>query len=299
MGPCGTFRLQGARCRIAGGRWLEHRWIVGFLLALLLVPEAWGSTLYVSKSGVDNAACSQAAPCRSIRHAVSVANPGDTISIGAGKFLEAFGVTIDKNLVLDGTGAFITRVWGAFPGFSIFRVLEGATVTITDLDVMSGNAYSGGGIANLGTLTLERVRIWKNSAVDAGGGIMNWGTLVMNGGEIAHNSASGIGGSGLHNHGSAELNEVRIVKNYSDAAMGGIWNSGSDSYLVVDRSEVSHNEGNGITNWSGTMFLSNTTVSRNHRRGIHTVGVGYTKLIHVTVAENGIGSNQHSGPPGA
>lgn len=61
----------------------------------------------------------------------------------------------------------------------------------------------------------------------------------------------------------------------------------------MNRSEVSHNAGNGIDNWS-SMLLADATVSGNHQVGIFTGGAGaYTKLMHVTVAENGKGPDQH------
>lgn len=276
--------------------------IVGSLLLLLtvlLVPEAWGATRYVSKSGTDNPTCTQATPCRSVQHAVNIASAGDTISIGKGKFAEDFGVTINKHLTINGSGIFSTRVNGGWS--SVFHINSGATVTISDLDVMGGNnatnlavgnTGSGGGISNHGHLTLHRVRVWKNSAQHHGGGIMNWtdGVLLISRSEIARNFASD-GGGGLHNQGIAELNEIRIAKNYADTGSGGITNTGG-GYAVVDRSEISYNEGTGIVNWASTMFLSNTTISKNDDLGVSTGGGGYTKLIHVTVAENGKGPDQ-------
>jgi hypothetical protein len=228
------------------------------------------------------------APCRFIQHAVDIAIPDDTIVIGNGKFQESNGVFIAKNLTVMGSGIFSTRVYGALPGFSIFRIESGATVTITDLDVMSGNAMFGGGILNSGNLTLERVRVWKNSA-QVGGGIFNGSgaALLIYRSEIAHNFASDqMGGGGLHNQGDAEFNEVRVVKNHAGVA-GGIINYGNGS-LIATRSEISHNDGVGIMN-SGGMSLINTTVSRNNQLGIYTDDGAYTELTHVTVADNGSG----------
>jgi hypothetical protein len=269
-----------------------HRRIVGpllLLLALPLVPEAWGTDRYVSKSGVNNLTCTQVAPCSSIQHAVNVANSDDTISIGKGKFPENGGVIIAKNLTVNGAGIFSTRVYGAWPGFSIFRIEPDVTVTITDLDVMDGKAEQGGGIWNGGSLTLGRVRVWKNHATQ-GGGIFNTGALRIYSSEIARNSASGSGG-GLYNENFAELTEVRIVVNYADPGKsGGIENRTPVGFplVITKRSEISHNSGHGIGNW-GNMSLINTTVSRNNQLGIFVADGFYTELVHVTVAENGGG----------
>ena len=111
-----------------------HRRIVGpllLLLPLLLVPEAWGAVRYVAKSGTDwNAlsGCTQSAPCATIHQAVVIASPGDTISIGKGKFVEPYGVTVNKNLTITGAGIFSTRVYGG-PGHSIFSIGLGDTVS--------------------------------------------------------------------------------------------------------------------------------------------------------------------------
>jgi hypothetical protein len=291
MTPFVQFGIQWKRGLAVSKRQVTYRQIVGplfVLLALFTVQEAWGATLYVSKSGV-NIDCTQAVPCSSIQYAVTKAGSGDTISIGKGKFPESNGVTIAKNLTVNGSGIFSTRVYGAWPGFSIFRIESVATVTITDLDVMSGNAEFGGGILNSGNLTLERVRVWKNSA-KVGGGIFNGSgaALFIFKSEIAHNLVSDqMGGGGLHNQGDAELNDVRVVKNHATVGGGGVRNYGNGS-LIATGSEISHNDGVGIMN-SGSMSLINTTVSRNNQLGIGTDGVAYTELTHVTVAENGKG----------
>lgn len=284
--------LQWKPDQTASGEWMTHCWIAGPLLAMLMlfiVPEAWGAVRYVSKSGTDNPACTQAAPCRFIQHAVDIAIAGDTISIGQGKFPENGGVIIAKDLTVNGAGIFSTRVYGAWPGLSIFRIEPGATVIITDLDVMYGKAEKGGGISNSGNLTLYGVRIWKNSA-NMGGGIFNAGALRVYNSEIAHNSASESGG-GLYNENFAQLTEVRIVVNYAGRGKsGGIVNrtSGGFPLVTTERSEISHNSGHGIGNW-GNMSLTNTTVSRNKQLGIFVADGYYTELVHVTVAENGAG----------
>ncbi|CBE69618.1 MAG: hypothetical protein F9K13_10865 [Candidatus Methylomirabilis oxygeniifera] len=292
MTPFVQFGIQWKRGLAVSKRWVMHRRVVGSLLLLLtplLVPEAWGATRYVSKSGTDNPTCTQAAPCRSIQHAVDIAIAGDTVSIGDGKFAESSGVIINKDLTVNGTGIFSTRVHGAWPGFSIFHVMSWATVKITDLDVMFGNAMYGGGILNSGNLTLKRVRVWKNSA-KVGGGIYNGSgaALFIDKSEIAHNLASDqMGGGGLHNQGDAELNDVRVVKNHATVGGGGVRNYSNGS-LIATGSEISHSDGIGIIN-DGSMSLINTTVSRNNQLGIYTDDWAHTELIHVTVAENGNG----------
>lgn len=60
------------------------------------------NVLYVSPSGNDANACTQAAPCKTIGHAVSVAGSGATVVVLAGTYTEQ--VTISKRLNLVGKG---------------------------------------------------------------------------------------------------------------------------------------------------------------------------------------------------
>jgi hypothetical protein len=179
----------------------------GLLLLLLVVGllplPASAAVRYVTKSGVDNTTCAQSSPCASIEHAVTIANPGDTISIGKGTFKETVGVSIDKALTINGAGAFsttVSTVWNA----SVFTVDLGVTASISAVFVRHGQADVGGGIRNDGALTLEHVRIWQNRS-GAGGGIFNGqaGVLTLRDSEIAYNDAQNGYGGGLRNIGIA------------------------------------------------------------------------------------------------
>lgn len=262
------------------------------LLVLLVAPGAWGAVRYVTKSGQDNPTCTQAAPCRTIQHAVNIASPGDTISIGQGKFVEDQGVSVSINLTIEGAGIFLTRV-SAKSGLSVFWISPGADVAITALDIIGGQAYEGGGIQNHGTLTLSNARVWQNRAQFAGGGISNLGTLSVSRTEIARNFAELRGGGIANFDGVVILDEVRVVVNAvgQPAGGGGISSQSSATWAGVfaveaTRSEISHNQGGGISNTS-PISLVNSTVSRNTQFGIQTGGNHRTELIHVTVAENG------------
>lgn len=266
------------------------------LFSLLVASEARAATRYVAKTGTDNPICAQAFPCLTINHAVAIALPGDTISIGKGKFPEHYGVTISKNLTIAGAGTFSTQVRLGFylPGQTpVFTISPGTDVTITGLDVMGGDGHHGGGIMNDGNLTLQYVRIWKNSADDQGGGIWNsdQATLNISRTEIAHNSSPSFG-AGLYNAGIAILDEVRVVANQTGNLQGGgIFNFTGwpgHSNLIVTGSEISYDNGIGILN-HGHMSIINTTVSHNSPWGIQSGEGSDTELTHVTVAANGSG----------
>ena len=267
------------------------------LLTLLLASEAGGTIRYVSRFGGSdsNPGCTQAAPCRTISHAVQISDAGDAISIGKGKFDESLGVAITKNLTVNGAGKYNTSVTVGWPAVSVFWIATGTTATITGLHVSGGGrqwqdygpALHGGGISNHGHLTLKDAWVGPNSAY-RGGGIFNDGLLLVSDSEIVKNSAQ-IGG-GLDNSGIASLDRVRIAANDSVVDGGGIQNGSpsgdSASNLTVERSVIADNHGtSGIVNL-GWMSLINTTVSGNPTGGVWLLA-GFTKLTHVTVAENG------------
>jgi hypothetical protein len=81
------------------------------LMLLYVSPGlAAGNTLYVKMTGSDWSSCTAATPCRTIKRAVLVAASGDTISLGAGTFIETGTITIDKNLTIAGGWFLGTRV---------------------------------------------------------------------------------------------------------------------------------------------------------------------------------------------
>ncbi len=92
-----------------------------------------------------------------------------------------------------------------------FLVDAGATATIADLTVAQGMAAQGGGIENLGTLTLTADTISGNTAQGAAG------TAGINGGGGGGGGA-GLGG-GLFNEGTATVTSTTFVGN---AAIGGV-----------------------------------------------------------------------------
>jgi hypothetical protein len=70
--------------------------------------------------------------------------------------------------------------------YRIFEIAAGATVTIKDLKITNGLASEGGGIRNLGTLTLHNTTVENNFAAQLtdefeihGAGISNHGTLTI------------------------------------------------------------------------------------------------------------------------
>lgn len=126
---------------------------------------------------------STAAIYTTLADAISSAQNGAGLTM-QGRCMGPFA--IDKDLTITGKktklyGAPI--IDGAFVGGALV-VEVGATVTLRTLTVTNGRAKgsypsnSGGGIRNEGTMTLDSVRVTRNTATN-GGGISNRGTMTL------------------------------------------------------------------------------------------------------------------------
>jgi fibronectin-binding autotransporter adhesin len=142
---------------------------------------------------------------------------GNTARGGGGAILNA-----STNTTLTLTGC---TVWGntAAQGGGIDNS-GGSTVTINAGTVASNSAalkYGGGGIDNLGTMTLSDLTVSGNSSHYGGGGIENVGTMTLNGVIVASNSATTNGGGILNESTNAILTMTGCTLSGNMAGAGG------------------------------------------------------------------------------
>jgi CSLREA domain-containing protein len=207
--------------------WNVLRRLLVVFLVLLLLPRAGSvhatTNWTVTKTddtndGVCNADCS-------IREAIAVAAPGDTVTVPPGRYtLWLNHLFINKSLAITGSGMGSTIIEQTNPLFRVFDIGNpGGTmpiVTMNGLTVKGGHAISpsnseafpghihGGGIHNHGILYVTNVTITGNDArPDTGGGIFS-------------------AGSGA----STALVNVTIKDNTTQSGAGGIANSGTTSF---------------------------------------------------------------------
>src|SRR4026209_1931185 len=97
--------------------------VATLMMGLSLSPtSALATTRWVAAWGANNQTSFRAPPCASVQHAVVIADAGDTVFVGKGVFVEPFGVTIDKNLTVEGADSLLTRVDGETTDFSVFQI---------------------------------------------------------------------------------------------------------------------------------------------------------------------------------
>lgn len=208
-----------------------------------------------------------------LRAAVTTANglkaatirlrPGCTYSFTtpAGKVSALPQITGNVTLV-GGPSTAIRRDPGATTTFGIIDVAAGGTLHARGLSVQNGEAVSGGGINNAGTVFLDHMTLTGNNATLLdGGGFSNTTlgsrALIVNS-LISANMASG--GGGVSNSGRLTLLASRVTANSAPVGGGGGVITGLDSTTRVARSTVDHN----VAGFGGGGFLNLAALSLDH-----------------------------------
>jgi predicted outer membrane repeat protein len=180
---------------------------------------------------------------------------------------------LNNSIAIQGPGASSLTVMrdSAFLFTSaIITVDAGQAASLSGLTVANGNnlSGSGGGIINLGVLTVSGCTLAGNSAGNDGGGIFNLGgTLTVSNSTLKGNSADGDAGGGIVNWEGTLTVSASTVCGNSAAVGGGIFNIFGSA--TINRSTLSGNtaeDGGGIDN-GGTQTVSGCTLAGNTATG--------------------------------
>lgn len=234
---------------------------------------------------------------------------------GAGLAVEQGAVILQKSFILDNNAE--------LDGGGLWLGM-GATAQITDSQIITNRAGSGGGITNLGAMTLFNTLLNNNQATTpasgSGGAVDNQGQGSITGGVISNNAAAT--GGGINNQQQLALNTVMIYTNSAQNSNGGalanqgitatvtitkgyftdnsaqgnggaIWNAGQ---LTLIRNTFTNNnsdeegQGGAIFHQSGIMTMVNSTISGNTASGggggLSVAAEGQGALSYVTIAQN-------------
>ena len=279
------------------------------------VPTASTFTVNTNLDGVNANACANNTPGQcTLREAILEANasPGATIILPGLLAYQFYYVAIPPSGPDDGTTGDLhinadmsivgkptfthpsTIIDASLAGDRVFNIASGVNVNISNVTIRHGTASSGGGIYNLGTLTLSNSNVFSNTANTWGGGIYNdaSATVTLANSTLINNTAS-AGGGGIFNTSSGSsvtLSNSTVTGNSTTTYGGGIVNY-LGATLTLMSSTVSNNttsdDGGGIYN-EGTMTLANSTVSTNATNldsgGIYNTGT--LILTNSTVSNN-------------
>jgi hypothetical protein len=289
----------------SGDNVMKHKWI----LASLLLPALFlgvgrnalaSTTRYVDGSrGSDHySGTSLTTAFKTIQRAIAVSSPGDAIVVAPATYRE--NLVIAKSLTIVGSGTQTTVIDGGHSGPVV--TINGANVGLGGFTVRNGSSHShgGGGIYNIGTLTITKITVSGNTSDDSltaagglGGGIYNAGTLTMSQSTVSGNTAlryrtgSVATGGGIYNKGKLTITNSTLSANQAMA----FWPAGVPY-------------GGGIANDNGTAIISNSTLSQNsalihtpfgtagtYGGGIYNHGAGIATFQNSIVANNTQGGN--------
>jgi hypothetical protein len=210
---------------------------------------------------------------------------------------------IAGEIILQGAEAETTRLERTFtglfpcdavePAFRILQVAPTGVVTLKGLtlrggcsDASSGPKPGGGGLFTRGEVSLIQSAIVENEALFAsGGGILSRGPLTVVDSVLSDNAALGGTGGGIRSEGPLTVTRSHIVGNLGDSA-GGLAASGA---IVITHSRIEDNgtflgTPGGIDHAAGTMYIADSTISRNRTGGIWNAAT--LTMINSIIAEN-------------
>jgi len=143
--------------------------------------------------------------------------------------------------------------------------------TLRNLTITQGNNITdGGGLFNVGTLTLTDCTLSHDSAGSSGGGIFNAGIIKLTNCTFSNDSAGKDGGgfyTGVFSQARATLTNC-LFNHDSAGSGGGIFSSGTTTLTncTLSNDSASHYNGGGIYS-SGTVTLTNCTLSNDSAGG--------------------------------
>ena len=168
------------------------------------------------------------------------------------------------------------------------------SMTIIGNTVSGNQAQDGGGIHNLGpgVLTISLSNIQDNIGSQTGGGICNLGQMTVEGSTISGNQAPE--GGGVLNISNLSITNSTVTENTAAESGGGIYSRESGSDLTITNSTISGNtvttiRGSAIYLADGILEINYSTITNNS--GGTTSGAIFTIPATVTISNSIIAEN--------
>ncbi len=266
--------------------------VIVALLSCLSTLNSFAAIRYIN---TNDPQCSdqRGGPYCHLQAAIKQSKKGDVLQLASG--LYEGGISVDKNLIIQGAGAAVTIIDGGGQAAGI-SIVANTEVTIKGVTIQNGLSENGGGISNYGHLDLSDCIVKKNIATLRGGGIYSGGPenakLAISNCIISQNQALGddkynvkFGGGGIYNGGVLLISETRIVDNIAKENGGGIYSvyAGTKKIKesVVILSKLGFYAGSVLNKRLGEKFnLDDVRITRS--------------MISGNRADNGGGINVHS-----
>ncbi len=289
--------ILGAITVLAGGSWAAT--ITVDTIDPGIAADGWCTLA----EAIDNANADAAI------HADCVAGSGaDVLELGVGLTYTLVAAhtpskglpEITSRITVNGHGSTVVRDLAAPEPFRIVSVGATGDLTLNDLTVSGGSLPlgPGGGIYNLGDLTLNRCTVTENESNDCGGVDNSGGTAVMTDSVVSNNTALSSYGGGLCNRAySADatmtVTRTQILGNSAHGDGGGgivtVAGSGRSASLTLTLCTVSDNTAPSVpgilqnlfgstTNAHSTMLIDRCVISRNIAKSNTALGAGVLSI---------------------
>jgi hypothetical protein len=276
--------------------WLKIKYFKSYLILFffvfcvisgisLVAADSSVSTIYVSLDGNDSwdglsaTYNGTSGPKLTIKNATNTVSSGGTVIIADGTYSGSgnSNITIDKNLIIKGSSRSGTIIDGSDSN-NIFNINAGCTVTVSDLTITNGKAGFGGGIFNLGTLTVNNCEFTQCKTIYK---YLGGGSAICSGDDSTLNvknsfftsndaSLSTNGGGTIYTNGIASIENSNFIGNHAYGGAG--------IYLFSGNMDI-----------EGCKFINNTAISSGGALNLYTDTS--TINVHNSVFINNIANN--------
>jgi hypothetical protein len=229
-------------------------------------------------------------PLPDLNNSITIRGPGAsslTVERAAGVHFNGGAVV---NVKLDtGESASISGLTIANGEFSGIVNFGGGILTVANCAVVNNShPFAGGGINNVGTMTINGCIISGNTAA-VGGGISNFGTLTITGSKLSGNTATLGGGIGNAFQGTLTVSDCTLSGNSADLG-GGIFSDGAPTTVrdsVFTGNSATQGGGiyfgaaPGLLEVEGSTFTDKNTAS-DSGGGIYNLGTATVQECHLS-----------------
>ena len=258
--------------------------ILAFGMSSMPISSA-ASTVSVNTTGNDSNNGTAANPYLTISTGISKVDNKGTVNLSKGTFnlnngagKTDYGITINKNLTIQGAGSTQTIIDAK--GLNYVFTIKNSNVIIKDLTIENGYSQSGGAITNSfgSNLTLINCVLTNNTAATTGGAIYNSGYLNATSNTFFDNTVIKGYGYDIYNNGSADVHFNSIIGNNESSmysakgtinAQNNWWGTNSNPGTELE------NFGD-INNWTPMWGATTKTVTINGDTGIQVSGANGT-----------------------
>ena len=197
---------------------------------------------------------------------------------------------INQSVLIIGNGAIIERsATAGIPAFRLWLVERQGDLTLQNVTLRNGNAdnYSGGALANLGSVTIENSAVVSNTNTSSDAAIVNVGSMAITNSTVSYNTANCV--SGIFNNGG----DVTLTNStFSHNTSGGcslktvIYSAGN---ITLTQSAITNNQSSGlVSSGNDRAVIRNSTLSGNEQVGLDTNSSTVTVADSI-ITNNGLG----------